>query len=455
MDLFFAADLIRGAEDGVGNPGPGHFLPQGGHRHGNISKDKHRESKQVKDLFPFGTVNLLLFRYQRHRSEEEQGQINADQASAERCGSGLGHDQVVCQKPGESEDQVGSKRSQGNQSGGGNDHQHVVALKTVPFENASQQSLAVMGENLIKAFGPAQPLIPGSLKGFRLLIVEHRVFAVADLIASDNVIRGKFNIFCQQMVFPAPVLTDDFGGNQKTGAGDGAAGTDLHAGAVEKTGFPDKPQAVSGGDPVGAVIFGIPVAGDDLIALGIGAVHGAEIAGIQHVVRVKDQKSVEGVNALLLVNALQGVVQSIPLPHLNLVEPADDFGAVLFGAFRRPVGAVVGDDVDRDQFLGIILFPDAFQQSADDCLLVSGRDQHRVSVFFSIGRRRLFLFKEADKHIDYLVQIAAAEQQQKDKIKHFNKSNHSALLIFFFHIACRAGRSSCVPAGKGKPCISS
>ena len=94
---------------------------------------------------------------------------------------------------------------------------------------------------------------------------------------------------------------------------------------------------------------------------------------IQDVVSVEYKKTVVGIDALFLINPFQRIIQGVSLTHLNMIKSPDYFCAVLFRALCRSVGAVVRDYIDGNQFLGIILFPDAFQETADDRLLISGR----------------------------------------------------------------------------------
>ena len=69
------------------------------------------------------------------------------------------------------------------------------------------------------------------------------------------------------MVIPAAALADDLTGNQKAGAGNRTARAEHHAGIVEEFCLTQEPQRIASGNPVGAEVFGIAVAGDNAVAL--------------------------------------------------------------------------------------------------------------------------------------------------------------------------------------------
>ena len=62
-------------------------------------------------------------------------------------------------------------------------------------------------------------------------------------MAPDNVVGGELDVLGEQVVLPAVVLPDGLGGHQEAGAGDGAAGVQLHPGAVQEPGLPQNHRA--------------------------------------------------------------------------------------------------------------------------------------------------------------------------------------------------------------------
>lgn len=72
-----------------------------------------------------------------------------------------------------------------------------------------------MGEHLIEALRPAEALVPGVFESDGLFVVEHGSGAVANTLAVNDGLCGKFDVFGEQMPFPSAVFLEDFGGDKK------------------------------------------------------------------------------------------------------------------------------------------------------------------------------------------------------------------------------------------------
>ena len=125
---------------------------------------------------------------------------------------------------------------------------------------AADQVAAVIGIDLIEALGPAQPLIPGLPEGGGLLIIDDCLVAVADAAALQGTADRKLDVLGEQ-----------------------------------------EPDGITGGDPVGAEVPGVAVAGDSSVVPAVKhLVHLRHKVGVHQVVGVKDQI------AVILVPALVG-----------------------------------------------------------------------------------------------------------------------------------------------------
>ena len=270
-----------------------------------------------------------------------------------------------------------------------------------------------MPEHLQIAPGPAQPLAEGLAEGGGLLVIQHGGGAIAHLFAANHVGNGELDILGQQEVVPAAALFQNSVGKQEAGAADGAGGAQTAAGAVEIPALPQEPQGVAGADPVIAVVFGVAVAGDDLIAVGEGLVDLRDIVGRQDIVGVQHQIAVEG--RVVVLDAPQEVLQGVALAHLGGVVAEVDGGAVSAGHRAGQVGAVVGHHKDIHIFRRIVLGLDAVDEVADDGLLVAGGDQHGDAVGHRLTVGRVF-FPPRHGNIEELIGIAEEKRQHNGEI---------------------------------------
>ena len=391
---------------------PLHPLEEGGEGDGDVREHKEGERKYVEDLLSRGGADVLPLGEGGDGADEEHQQIGIDQ----ELGSGPQGDQHIL--PGQEAQHrrggVGADAHNGQHDGWHDGHGHIKAGKAVALGNALEQLEAVGLEDLHVAPGPAHPLAAGLAEGGGLLVVEDGVLAVAHPLAGDDVGDGKLDILGKEEEVPAAPLLQDAAAEAEAGAGDGAAGLQQVAGMVEEGGLPQEPKGIAGGNPVVGVVLGIPVAGDDLIAVGEGAVHLRDVVGLQQVIRVEDEEAVEYL-AVVPINVGQQLIHGVALAHLDAVEPLIDHGAVLPGYLRRRVGAVVGDDKSRHQVAGVVLTADGVQQMADDGLFIAGGDQNGIAVQLG-GAVRLVLFKKRDGQIEKLIRIAQDKQSGQGKV---------------------------------------
>lgn len=229
---------------------------------------------------------------------------------------------------------------------------------------------------------------------------------------------------------PAAVLLDDLGGHQKACARHVAVGTQQGAGEVEEPGLPQKPDGISGGDPVVPEVFGVAVAGHRVIALIEGAVHLPHKVGVHQIVRVKDKIAVIAVLTLLLQLA-EEVVHGVALALVNGVPPLVHEGSRLPGGPGGVVGAVVRHHVQVQQLLGIVLFSETVQQLADHLFLIAGGDHHRKAVE-PAGLMAVLMPAQQQAHhqIKALVQIQQGKQQHNAPVQPFDKFQNRHCIVF-------------------------
>ena len=127
-------------------------------------------------------------------------------------------------------------------------------------------------------------------------------------------------------------------------------------------------------------VFAVAVALRGARARAPGMVHRREKARVHDIVRVKDA---DGVMAAFLFQHGDHLPQHFPF-GMHREGACKDLGARGPRSRLRVVGAVVRDHVNVEQIRRIILREQAFDQMADDRLLVAGRHQHRKTTFGSM-----------------------------------------------------------------------
>ena len=234
------------------------------------------------------------------------------------------------------------------------------------------------------------------------------------------------------MIGPAAVLLYHFRRDQESGARNGTVGTDEHPGEVQEPGFPHEPQAITGTDPVVGKVLGVAVAGKSLIIAGIKyLVHLIDKVGVNDVVGVKDKEAVIAALTDVSLQLMEQIAQCIALALVDGVKPLIDSGAGPAGCARGIIGAVVSYDIDVQQFPGIVLGGQAADELADDFLLISCRDHHRIPVLL-LGHKDPGLAQayQTIHQVDQLIEIGRADGERQHKIKIRNQFQHSTLSNF-------------------------
>ena len=414
---------------------PLHPAHQGRQGDGHICKHKQGEGDGVQQLFGGGGVDLVPLGDGGDHAVHEQSHIEAEHRvghELHRHSQHLPGLQRRQQQTAHRADAVEQQGRQSQQHAGGNGHQHVIAGEPAPAgETAAHQREHIVGVHLVKTLGPAKPLGPGLGEAGGLLVVDHSAVAVADALAADGAVNRKLDVLGEQMEGPAAIFLDHLAGQQETGAGDGAVGAQQLTGEVEEPALAQKPQGIAGGDPVGAEVFGVAVAGDGaVLAAGEGVVHLGDEVGVHQVVGVEYKEAGVLAELIRLDQLTEEIVHGVALAHLHLVEPLVDGGAGLPGDAGGVVGAVVGHHIDVQQLAGIFLLAQAGDQLADHPGLVAGADDDAVAVE---GAGHLFVLPAAVHQAVYqkeqLVGVGGREQNRQSGIKQLDHVQHTICLL--------------------------
>ena len=230
---------------------------------------------------------------------------------------------------------------------------------------------------------------------------------------------GELNVLDQRVEGPGAHLLRHGAAEEEAGAAHGAAGAQQMAGVVEVAALPQIPQAGAGAEPVVAVVLGIAVAGDDVLAVGEGAVHLLDIVGREDIVGVKDEVAVKALGVVPAEVVHQGG-PGVALAHLGFVGPLVHGGAGHPGNERRVVGAVVRQDEDVDVVGVVGLAAETGDEIADDGLLVPGADHDGevVDLRLAVGVRSA----EPDHgNIQKLVGVAEEKDDADDPVDGFQR----------------------------------
>ena len=323
------------------------------------------------------------------------------------------------------------QQAQGREDKGRQDgHGHIKAAPAAPGR-APEELAAVAQEHLHVALGPAQALAAGLAEIGGLFVIEHGAFADGDLLAPENVVHRELNVLGEQVEAPAVALVQNALGEQEARSAYCGAAAQAGARPVEIAALPQKPQGVSGADPVAAEVLAVAVAGDDLVAVGEHLVHplyvvrGEDVVGIEYKVAVKARRVVRA-------DVLEQEVQGVALAYVQLVEALVYHRAVGAGDGGGAVGAVVRRHEHRDQGHIVGLRPQTVQQAGDNILLVPGGDEHRVAV--GLGRRgqRLRLFGQHQGDVEELVGVADEKQRRDNGVDGAQRGLHRGTSFRFF-----------------------
>ena len=140
-------------------------------------------------------------------------------------------------------------------------------------------------------------------------------------------------------------------------AGHRTAAADRVARAVEIARLAQEPQRVARGYPVVAVVFGVAVAGGDLVAVGQGLIHVAYVIRRDDVVGVKDE-----VRVVLVRDVAEQEIQRVALADVLRVKALKHLRTVTARRLCGAVGAVVGGDIYIDKPGRVVLSVDAVYQ---------------------------------------------------------------------------------------------
>ena len=377
---------------------------------GDIGEHEHREGDGVPHLLGGGAIDIVPLGDGGDDAQHKHGKIQAQEGLQQARGQNRPVAAVEAVIDGRA--QIHRDGSAGQHRRGHDVHGHIEAGEAAP-EDAPEQGRAVAAEHLQIAPGPAQPLAEGLAEGGGLLVIQHGGGAIAHLFAPDDVGNGELDILGQQEEVPAAALLQNPAGEQEARAADGAGAAQTAAGAVEVAALPQEPQGVTGADPVVAVVLGVTVAGDDLVAVGEGLVDLGNIVGGQHVVGVQHQIAVIG--GVIVLDAAQQVLQGVALAHLRRAAAKINRRTVSAGHRTGQIGAVVGHHEDIHLVGGIVLCPDAVDEVADDGLLVAGGDEDGDAVGHRLTVRRV-LFEPRHGDIEELVGIAEEKRQHNGEI---------------------------------------
>ena len=195
------------------------------------------------------------------------------------------------------------------------------------------------------------------------------------------------------------------------------------------------PDSIAGADPGRCNILGVPVAGEGLVAVGTDLVHLGEVIRQQHVIRIEDHIAIKLIPAVIFVDALQQVVQSVALANLFGIEPGVDYSTVFPGNISSSVRTVIGHHKGGDQVGGVILVLDTVEQVRDDALLVSCCDEHSKTVLLYATGGALVLALGDDighEQISYLIEKHDAHNKNEncaDSLQNFKHNGFSFIYL--------------------------
>ena len=388
---------------------------QRGERDGNIGEHEQREEGQIHHLFQRGDGDAPPLGENGEQAVSEHHAIAPRQHIQQGTGDVAEHETGEERRQGEhrhTAEEIDEDGGDGQQRTGRDGHQHVVAGEADrPAQTAAQKRHPAVGVDLIKPFGPAHALPPRLGEGDGLLVVENRVVTIADAPALRRADGGELDVFGEQMIRPAAVFFDDFGGDQKARAGDGAVGMQLHAGIVEEARLAQEPDGIPGGNPARSEILGISIAGEHVIPLREGSIHRGDEMRIDDIIRVEDEERIVIGEGTAGANLTEQLVERVALADLIGVETLKRDGARLTRDAGGGVRAVVGQDVDIQQLGRVILRAEAGNEFADDAFLVAGADQRGIAAA-RLGGRLPCGFpsvaaaeRKAVKRVENLIQI--------------------------------------------------
>lgn len=182
--------------------------------------------------------------------------------------------------------------------------------------------------------------------------------------------------------------------------------------AVHILRIPQEPERVTRADPVVPVVFGIAVAGHNAVARGEGFVHLRDEVLVQEIVRIKEEEPVIARERACGAQSFKQEIERIALADMQCVKPLKDGRAPGARDCGGAVRAVVSTDVNIHEAGGVPLRVDAFDQVADDGLLIAGTEDRRIAAGRG-GRQRLRALDERHQQVNDLICKADAEQRRE------------------------------------------
>ena len=243
-------------------------------------------------------------------------------------------------------------------------------------------------------------MIPALAERGGLFIIKHGIVTEYNRFTLQDLIDGKLPVLGQCNIIPAVLhqLGIDDVSRSLHARGNVHVGS---AAALEATAV-CKIQTVHGGHEIGTEILGISEGRDNTLTVARDEriVHLFKIVLIQNVIRVEQEEAVVILHAVVTADTVEQMTESVP--HGTL------FGIVIliYGSSCTPrdlcrlIGTVMCYDKNLQFILRVIALLNTFNELADHCLFVSGRNNYAVAQLL-LGVREGFLFENAhntEKH---------------------------------------------------------
>ena len=233
---------------------------------------------------------------------------------------------------------------------------------------------------------PALTLIPGLHKGQRLFIINNSIMSPGSLNTMSQRLHGKFHIL-NQTGSPPAILLQNISGNTHTSTAQYSRQAQI--GLSQMGNMVDYPESNGKGACYPGIIriLGIQIALNNLGSLAEMMIHLHEETRVHQIICIKDTHSI-----VLLVHSkelLKHPLQSIALALLGRMGTLTNNGASLSSYLSCIIGAIICNNIDIIQLLGIFQLFEILYQLANNRLLIMGSHNNRHS--FLRGGDFLFL----------------------------------------------------------------
>ena len=353
-----------------------------GERNGDVAEHIHREAQAIRHELAVRRADLVAFKNRGERSERHKPQHARHQRhDPEAQGAELagGRDEA------ERHEQRAQHHARQRQHGERTDHERQVHRGEITFANrVLDERGAIVTEHLQESLAPTHSLAPRLRERHRLLVIQHGLAAVADLVAMHDRVHRELKVLGQQVELPTTVAFHDFAREQEAGASHVAAGAEDVARAVEEPGFTHEPQGGAGGHPVVGEVHGIAVARQRIEPCVERLVHLRHVMLVEQIVGVEHDVGVIFLGGAAALDVIEQIGERIAFAHLLLVEALDHMASHAATHLGGVVVAIVCHDPDVDEFARIRLVLDARDEISDDLGFIARRDKHAV-VFVGRG----------------------------------------------------------------------